>query len=274
MLAREGVTLAGAGPAFLRGYLEVQRASPERKILPKVRAFTSGGAPTSPALHAAFRREMGRSVLSSYGLTECPNATGNSLNAPDEKLDRTEGPASPGVELAVRTPDNVACPPGVPGELWVKGPQLCKGYVQSALDAESFDAEGFFRTGDLVSVDAEGFLHIVGRLKDIIIRKGENISAKEVEDLLDAHPLVLEAAVIGLPHEDLGELCCAVVTPRDPDNPPTLDDVVSHLRRQGLMRQKLPERLEVVPDMPRNASGKVLKRDLRARYQDVGNSGP
>lgn len=266
LFAREGVTLAGAGPAFLLGYLSIQRAHPDRRVLPDVRAFTSGGAPKSPALHAALRDEMGAGIVSSYGLTECPNATGNAPDAPDAKLANTEGLPNPGVELSVRAPDGSECPHGLVGELWLRGPQLCKGYVQPELNIEAFDANGFFRTGDLASVDEDGFLQVVGRLKDVIIRKGENISAKEVEDLLEAHPQVLEAAVIGLPDEELGELCCAVVAAVDAGDPPAFVAIVDHLRGRGLTTYKLPERLEVVTRLPRNASGKVLKRELRDRY--------
>jgi len=265
LLAREGVTLAGAGPAFFHGYLAEQARRPDAPIFPRVRAFTSGGAPKSPALHHELVAVFGVGTVSNYGLTECPNTTGNDPTSPDDVLAHTEGRANPGVELSVRDPGGTPVAPGAEGELWIRGPQLCKGYVDQSLDAEAFDADGFFRTGDLVRVDDAGNLHVVGRIKDVIIRKGENISAKEVEDLLAAHPAVREVAVVGLPDELLGERACAVVVPADPATPPTLAALTDFLRAQGLMVQKLPEQLAIVDALPRNAIGKVVKADLRSR---------
>jgi acyl-CoA synthetase (AMP-forming)/AMP-acid ligase II len=142
------------------------------------------------------------------------------------------------------------------------------GYVDSELDAHAFDADGYFRTGDLGTVDADGFVRITGRLKDIIIRKGENISAKEIEDLLFTHPGVADVAVIGLPDAERGERVCAVVVAADGENPLGFGEMVEFLRGGGLMVQKLPEQLEVLGVLPRNPTGKVIKRDLVARYKD------
>jgi acyl-CoA synthetase (AMP-forming)/AMP-acid ligase II len=266
LLAREGVTLAGAGPAFFHGYLEEQARQPDVPIFPRVRAFTSGGAPKSPALHAALVAAFGVGTVSNYGLTECPNTTGNDPDSPDDVLAHTEGRANPGVELSVRAPDGTAVPPGTEGELWIRGPQLFRGYVDASLDADAFDPDGYFRTGDLVRVDAAGNLHVVGRIKDVIIRKGENISAKEVEDALAAHPAVREVAVVGLPDARSGERACAVVVPTEAGSPPTLAELTGFLRDGGLMVQKWPEQLEIVESLPRNAIGKVVKADLRARF--------
>ena len=268
LFERERVTLAGAGPAFFLGYLDVQRRSPQRRILPTVRVFPSGGAPKSPALHQQLIDVFGVGMASNYGLTECPNVTGTPMDAPPDKAAHTEGLAVQGIMLSVRDVSGKELPPGGEGELWVRGPQLCRGYVDAALDKDSFDERGFFRTGDLVSVDAEGFVSVVGRLKDIIIRKGENISAKEVEDLLHEHPKVAEAAVIGLRDIERGELCCAVITVADEGaGAPTLAELREFLLDRGLMLQKVPERLEVVDDFPRAAAyGKIVKADLRRRF--------
>ena len=142
---------------------------------------------------------------------------------------------------------------------------MCQGYLDSALDADAFDEDGWFRTGDLGVIDAEGFVSITGRLKDIIIRKGENISAKEIEDLLFAHPAIADAAVIGLPDEKSGERACAVVVCKA-DSTISFDEMVSFLKTQQLSVHKIPEQLEIVTTLPRNPSGKVLKKDLRATY--------
>jgi non-ribosomal peptide synthetase component E (peptide arylation enzyme) len=172
------------------------------------------------------------------------------------------------VEIKVVTLDGKLAGPGEEGEIRAKGPNLTLGYVDASLDAEAFDDEGFFRTGDLGNLDAEGHIAITGRLKDVIIRKGENISAKEVEDLLFTSPQVADAAVIGLPDPKSGERACAIVVPADPEHPPTLTDLFEFLKGEGLMVQKIPEQLELLDVLPRNPTGKVLKHELRKQYAD------
>src|SRR5207245_7854518 len=152
------------------------------------------------------------------------------------------------------------------GEIRARGPQVCKGYLDSSLDAAAFDDEGFFRTGDLGRVNERGNVAITGRLKDVIIRKGENISAKEVEDVLFAHPKIADVAVIGLPDPALGERACAVIAAADPADPPTLQELSDYCRAEGLMTQKIPEQLEIVDVLPRNPAGKVLKHELQRAY--------
>jgi cyclohexanecarboxylate-CoA ligase len=155
---------------------------------------------------------------------------------------------------------------GEEGEIRVKGPMLFRGYVDSSLDADAFDADGWFRTGDLGFQDADGYIAITGRLKDVIIRKGETISAKEVEDLLFTHPGIDDVAVIGLQDDASGERACAIVVPADEEAPPNLEDVFDFCTKAGLMTQKIPEQLEIVDVLPRNATGKVLKHELRKQY--------
>ncbi|MGH2728518.1 MAG: class I adenylate-forming enzyme family protein, partial [Actinomycetota bacterium] len=155
---------------------------------------------------------------------------------------------------------------GEEGEIRVRGDLVTKGYLDPALDAEAFDDEGWFRTGDLGRIDADGNVTITGRLKDIIIRKGENISAKEVEDLLFTHPKVADAAVIGLPDPASGERACAVVALKDAGDPLGFEEMGAFLREKGLRVQAIPEQLEIVDALPRNPSGKVLKQDLRKRF--------
>jgi non-ribosomal peptide synthetase component E (peptide arylation enzyme) len=141
------------------------------------------------------------------------------------------------------------------------------GYLDPSLDVEAFDEDGFLRTGDLGSIDEHGNLVVTGRIKDVIIRKGENISAREVEDLLVTHPDVADVAVIGLPDPDAGERVCAVVQLVDGAAPLALDEVARHLREHGLTTRKLPEQVELVDVLPRNPSGKVLKHVLRDQYK-------
>jgi len=268
VLARFGVTIAGAGTAFHQTYLAAQRERGAARIFPQVRSFPGGGAPKPPQLHFDLKKELGGAgIVSGYGLTECPIIAMNTLRDPDEKLAHTEGRANPpGAQIRVVRLDGREAGPGEEGELRVLGPQLCKGYLDSRLDAEAFDERGFFRTGDLGFLDADGFVVITGRLKDVIIRKGENISAKEVEDLLYQHPKVADVAVIGLPDAKLGERCCAVVACRDAADPLGFEEMVAFLRARKLMLQKIPEQLELVAEVPRNPAGKIQKKELRQRF--------
>jgi non-ribosomal peptide synthetase component E (peptide arylation enzyme) len=186
------------------------------------------------------------------------------VDDPDDKKANTDGRACPGVSIRT-VMDGVETARGVEGELRVKGGQVCMGYLDASLDAEAFDEDGWFRTGDLGIIDADGYISITGRLKDIIIRKGENISAKEIEDLLFAHPAVADVAVIGLPDTASGERACAVVVTK-PDTSLAFDEMVAYLKDAKLSVHKIPEQLEFVDSLPRNPSGKVLKKDLRATY--------
>ncbi len=267
VLARHGVTQGTAGTTFHQAYLSAQRERGKQPLFPNIRAFPGGGAPKPPALHFDIKGELGGAgIVSGYGLTECPIAVMNSVHDPDEKLAHTEGRPTPGMQIRVSRPDGSQAAPGEDGEICVRGPQLCLGYLDRSLDAAAFDAEGTFRTGDLGHLDDEGYLVVTGRLKDVIIRKGENISAKEVEDLLYEHPAVADVAVIGLPDSARGERCCAVVTCSDPAEPLRFEEMVAFLRDRELMTQKIPEQLELLGELPRNATGKVLKHELREKY--------
>jgi acyl-CoA synthetase (AMP-forming)/AMP-acid ligase II len=151
----------------------------------------------------------------------------------------------------------------------LKGPQVSRGYLDPSLDAEAFDEEGYFRSGDLGVVDADGYVTITGRLKDVIIRHGENISAKEVEDLLYAHPAVADVAVIGLPDPKTGERACAVVAVAEGGSF-DFATMGEYLRGQGLRVNAVPEQLELVDAVPRNPAGKILKHTLREQFAPGG----
>lgn len=265
-LSERSCTHAGTGVPFFRMYLAAQerRTTP---LFPALKVCPSGGAPSPPAIHRRLVDELGGvGVASGWGLTEAPVLTNGDLRDPDEKLATSVGRAMPGVELIAVAPDGSRCPPGVEGELRAKGPQVMLGHVDAALDAEGFDADGFFRTGDLGVIDVGGYVEITGRLKDVIIRNGENVSAREVEDLLFTHPEVADAAVVGLPDERTGERVCAVVVPVE-GSAPTLAAIVAHLKAAGLRSQALPERLERMAALPRNPAGKVRKRELQDRFR-------
>ena len=267
VLERERVTIAGAGTFFHLAYLTAQRATPDRRLFPETRVFVGGGAAKPPQLHYEVKEELGGIGISSgYGLTECPILSIARVDATDEQLANTEGVLCLGVDVRVVTLDGVVAARGEEGEIRVKGPNLCLGYTDPALDADGFDADGYFRTGDLGIVREDSHVVITGRLKDVIIRKGENISAKEVEDLLFTHPSIADAAVIGLPDARSGERACAVIVASDPSNPPTLAGLFEFCKGEGLMVQKIPEQLEIVAALPRNPTGKVLKHELRKIY--------
>jgi acyl-CoA synthetase (AMP-forming)/AMP-acid ligase II len=152
---------------------------------------------------------------------------------------------------------------GENNELLVKGPSVMRGYVDSSLDAAAFD-DGWLHTGDTARFLDDGTVVITGRIKDIIIRKGENVSAKEVEDVLYAHPKVADVAVLGIPDEDRGEMVVAFVVLKEGETDLSIPEVREHCKEQGLMMQKIPERIELIAVMPRNPSGKVPKHELRA----------
>ncbi|MFB8176168.1 class I adenylate-forming enzyme family protein [Streptomyces sp. NPDC055966] len=254
---RHEVTVAGGSTAFYSLFLAEQRTQPPRtKLIPSLRLLAGGGAPKPPEVYHAVVREMDVQLTHGYGMTEVPMITMGDPRDTAENLATTEGRPPRGMEIRITD-----------GEVRLRGEAVCQGYLDPAQTAAAFDAEGFLRTGDLGHVTPSGHLVLTGRLKDVIIRKGENISAKEIEDLLAAHPLVADAAVIGLPDADRGELVCAVVEQPPGAGELTLPDVVSHLRTGGLSVHKLPERLEVVDALPRNETlRKVLKYKLRERF--------
>ena len=268
-LAQHGVTQATAGTVFHQAYLSAQRENPSSPLFPNLRTLPGGGAPKPPQLFFDIRRELNAPIVSGYGLTECPVLAMNGPDDPDLKLAHTEGRACPEIaEIRICDLEGRVLAADAEGEIRVRAPQLCRGYWNASLDDDAFDADGFFRTGDLGALDEAGFLRVTGRLKDVIIRKGENISAKEIEDQLFRHDAVAEVAVIGLPDVDRGELCCAVVVLVSGQPALGFDEMVRFLGDAGLMRHKIPERLEHVGELPRNPTGKVLKEALKQRFSN------
>jgi len=265
VLSREGVTVAGSGTPFHMAYLAAQRSS-ITPIFPDVRCFPGGGAPKPPQLVRDMRSLFDAPILSGYGLTEAPILTMASVDDSDEELAETEGKPMPGVQIRVVGVDDFEVVPGEEGEIRAKAPQLMKGYLDPTLDAAAFDSDGWFRTGDLGRIDDRGNVIITGRLKDVIIRKGENVSAKEVEDHLYGHPKVADVAVIGVPDAERGEMVVAVVATTPGSDPLGFQEMVDYLKGDGLMVQKVPERLEIVDDVPRNPAGKIRKADLVVKY--------
>jgi cyclohexanecarboxylate-CoA ligase len=153
------------------------------------------------------------------------------------------------------------------GELLLRGPQMFLGYLDASLNEEAFAEDGFFRSGDLARIGPQGEVTIVGRKKDVILRGGENISAKQVEDALYRHPSVREIAVVAMPDPVLVERVCAFVVPAG-DAPPTLAQLTAHLEAEGLAKQKWPERLEIATELPMTPSGKIQKFKLRQQVRE------
>ena len=230
-----------------------------------------GGAPVPVAL-GRRAEAMGISIIRAYGSTEHPSITGSQFDDPAEQRHATDGPPMPGVEIRLLGPDGEPVPTGTPGEIVSRGPELCLGYTDPALN-DAFDDDGWYHTGDIGVLDDAGCLTITDRVKDIIIRGGENLSAAEIEDAVAGIPGVAEVAVVAAPDERLGEHACAVIRMQPGADPLALPDLRSHLEAAGFARQKWPEELRVVPDFPRTASGKVRKVDLRARLRDETTRG-
>ncbi|MER6972120.1 class I adenylate-forming enzyme family protein [Nocardioides sp. NPDC057767] len=261
-----GVTTTGGAPPFYQALVAVARSMAPEPLLPTLRTLKGGGAPCSPELFAAVRETLGIPVAHDYGMTEVPMLGVADPRDPDEILAATDGRPVPGNEVRIMGLDGVPCPPKVPGEIQVSGAGVCRGYTDPEETTKAFTADGWFRTGDLGLLHPTGHIEVTGRLKELIIRKGENIAPLEIESALVTHPAIAEAAVVGLPDEDRGELVCAVVVPAPGTEPPALADLCDFLLDAGLMRQKLPERLEVVTELPRTGLAKVAKAELCRRY--------
>ncbi|MEZ5321829.1 MAG: class I adenylate-forming enzyme family protein [Microthrixaceae bacterium] len=267
VLARHGVTMVGGGPAFYSMYLAEQRKTPDVPVIPTLRKMSGGGAPMPPEQYDEIQREFGVKTCHGYGMTECPMICEGSPHDTDEQLKNTVGKPVVGLDMRVVDEHGAECGPGADGEIRLKGPMVFRGYTDPAATAEAFDGEGWFRTGDLGHRRPDGHVVLTGRLKDVIIRKGENISAKEIEDVLYSHPKVGDVAVIGLPDAERGERVCAVVERAEGADDLTFDEMTETLRDAQLMRQKFPEQLEVVDALPRNETlRKVLKFKLREEY--------
>jgi cyclohexanecarboxylate-CoA ligase len=267
LFRRHGATMVGGSTAFYVAYLAEQRKQPDQPILPSLRLMSGGGAAKPPEVHAEVRDEIGgRGVVHGYGMTEVPMIANGSPHDTDEQLANTDGRPVVGADVRIVRADGAVAAPGEEGEIRVRGPMVFHGYTDPSLDAAAFDDAGYFRTGDLGKLRPDGHLVITGRLKDVIVRKGENVSATEVEAVLYKHPKVAEVAVIGLPDRERGELVCAVVQLADSAEPLTLSELVAFCRAAGLMTQKIPEQLEVRTDWPRAGTGKIVKKALRDEY--------
>ncbi len=212
-------------------------------------------------------QQAGLATYRAYGLSEHPTISSGTPADPIEKRLGTDGRLMPGVEVQIVDDAGNVLPVGGEGEIWSRGPDRFVGYRDAQRNAEALAADGWLRTGDIGRLDADGYLAITDRKKDIIIRGGENIASREVEDMLCLIPGVVEAAVVGSPDPLLGERVCAFLVVA-PGTVIDLADVQRHFGSQQVARQKTPEQVHIVADLPRNTAGKVLKPDLRAMLRE------
>ncbi|WP_168697782.1 medium-chain fatty-acid--CoA ligase [Escherichia coli] len=242
--------------------------------LSALRFFLCGGT-TIPKKVARECQQRGIKLLSVYGSTESsPHAVGN-LDDPLSRFMHTDGYAAAGVEIKVVDDARKTLPPGCEGEEASRGPNVFMGYFdEPELTARALDEEGWYYSGDLCRMDEAGYIKITGRKKDIIVRGGENISSREVEDILLQHPKIHDACVVAMPDERLGERSCAYVVLKAPHHSLSLEEVVAFFSRKRVAKYKYPEHIVVIEKLPRTASGKIqkflLRKDIMRRLtQDV-----
>ena len=262
LIARERVTYMVGAPTFLHDLVACAGRHPSGAS--SLRLFSCGGAPVSADLIRSARATLGCVAKRVYGSTEFPTITTTDAADAIDRGVETEGRPIPPGQVRIVDGRGRALPPDGEGEVQARGPECFVGYVDPALNAEAFTADGWFRTGDLGRLDAAGYLVITGRLKDIVIRKGEKFSVREVEEMIAQHPSVAEAAVVAVPDPRSGERACAFVVLR-PGAALALADLAAFLRGQGLATQKLPEQLEIVGTLPRTESGKIHRAALKGR---------
>lgn len=256
---------AGSGATFfLTSLLDTPGIGVEH--LARMRYVGLGGS-TVPESVADRAITHGISIARSYGSTEHPSITGATHDEPQQKRKSTDGHPLLGVELRIIDEQGDELPTGQAGEILSRGPDLFAGYTDQSLTAAAVDSAGWYHTGDIGVLDADGWLKITDRKNDIIIRGGENISAAEVEDVLSRLPGVAEVAVVAAPDERLGEHACAFfrMAAGPGTSAPSMDEVQTHLASSGLAKQKWPEEVQAVDDFPRTPSGKIKKFELRAR---------
>ena len=260
LIEKERPTYTLAATVFLTDLLQECRKRPVDAS--SVRIFGCGGAPI-PSHVVTEAASRGINCIRLYGQTEVLVATTNTPASPLQKRIETDGTTLPGMTCDIRDNDGKSVPRGTEGELWVTGPGMSLGYYKDAARTRAKFKGGWVQTGDMAVMDADGYVTIVGRKSEIIIRGGANITPREIEDEIAKLPGVAEVAVIGLPDARLGEMCCACIVANG-TAPVTLESLVAALRAKGMAPYKLPERLELMESLPRNSSGKVLRPKLVA----------
>jgi acyl-CoA synthetase len=238
--------------------------------LPSMRLFACGGAAVPPqVINDACQSLDNCRAFRVYGSTETPVITQGFVGVGQQQLAAETDGLIYAYEVKILDEHGHEVPPGIDGEIAARGAGMMLGYADAQQNAEAHDSEGFFLTGDIGHVTADNAILITDRKKDIIIRGGENISAKEVEDVLHGHPDIREVAVVAMPHERLGEGVCAYIVPVTEDSALDLAAVSRFADEALLARQKIPQHIELVAQLPRTASGKVRKDVLRRQIRDT-----
>ena len=264
----EGATFTMGATPFLNDLTE--HVATSGQATPSLRVFVSAGAPIPRALVAKARQTLGAAVISAWGMSENGAVTTTKLDDGEEKATTTDGCTLPGIELRIVDAEGASVPTGQDGQLQVRGCSNFIGYLKRP-ELNPNDPDGWFDTGDLARMDADGYIRIAGRSKDIIIRGGENIPVVEVEGLLFRHPAVAEVAIVGFSDARLGERACAFVRLREGASL-TLSEITAYLEAQRMARQYMPERLEILPELPRTPSGKIQKFKLREIARAFGQA--
>jgi len=265
---RVGATASVGATPFLVELVAAARRN--NTTLPSMRLFACGGAAVPrQVIDSAWTSLKNCRAFRVYGSTETPVITQGFVGPDQQALAATTDGMIYGYDVKILDDDGNEVGVGVDGEIAARGAGMMLGYADPRQNAEAHDADGYFLTGDIGQRTADNAILITDRKKDIIIRGGENISAREVEDVLHDHPAIREAAVVAMPHERLGEGVCAFIVPASADTELDLAAVARFADAARLARQKIPERIEVVPDLPRTASGKVRKDILRKRVAET-----
>lgn len=264
LIAEHGVTFSIGATPFLSELVSALEVRQE--VLTSLRLFACGGAPVAPEVIRRAKAVLPNClVFRVYGSSEAPTVTAGVARGHSAELGATTDGCILNYDVKIVHPvSGETVPDGAEGEIVVRGPELMLGYTEWEDTLDAFDENGYFRTGDLGFLTNGNYLTISGRKKDLIIRGGENISAKEVEDVLHNHPAVAEAAVVAMPHERMGETPAAFIVLRK-GMTMSFEEMANFLDHSRLARQKIPERLFELEEMPKTASGKILKHVLRAR---------
>jgi cyclohexanecarboxylate-CoA ligase len=263
-IAKFGCTAAVTATTFLQMLIEVYDADVHDAST--MRFWTSAGAPIPGSFVEAARATLpNMAVLSLYGRTENITTTMCTLDDDPARSITSDGSALPGQEVRIIDAQGREVPRGEEGDIAYRGAMSLLEYINQPDETEAmFTADGFSRSGDLGRMDEDGYVRVTGRLKDIVIRGGMNISVRQVEDLLSAHPAVGNLAVVGMPDPHLGERVCCYLVPAKGAAALTVEEIRDYLVKEGLAIQKVPERVEVVAELPTTATGKIQKHLLRA----------
>lgn len=268
LMRKHGVTITGGSTPHYALLLQQQRQRPGVPVVPTLRIIVGGGAPMPEKLFHEVFTEIGVPILHGYGMTESPMIASARPGDTVDQLATTSGRPVLNCEIQIRSESDEVLPIGGIGRVWLRGPILFKHYLADGTIVRPFDAQGWYFTGDIGTLGRAGHLTLVGREKDLIIRKGESISPSEIEDVLAKHPAIADVAVIGVPDEVRGERICAVVQLADPTRSVDLDELRAHCQVSGISPAKFPEQLESVDHMPKTPTMKIRKQALRESIVD------